>query len=144
MTVTFCGHGDTIISSELQEWLKQNIIAQIEAGATVFYFGGYGAFDHAAASAVWEIKKIYPHIQSILVLPYLDKKVDASYYDNTTYPPLENVPRRYAILRRNRWMVDVSDVIIAAVDHGWGGAAQTLQYAVSKKKNVINFFAWEP
>lgn len=144
MTVTFCGHGDTIVSSELQEWLKQNIIAQIEVGATVFYLGGYGSFDRAAASAVWEIKKTYPHIQSILVLPYLDKKVDASYYDNTTYPPLENVPRRYAILRRNRWMVDVSDVIIAAVDHGWGGAAQTLQYAMSKKKTIINFSVWEP
>lgn len=144
MTITFCGHGDTIISSELQKWLKQIIISQIEAGADVFYLGGYGAFDRAAASAVWELKKTYPHIQSILVLPYLDKKVDMSHYDNTVYPPLESVPRRYAILRRNRWMVDVSDVIIAAVDHSWGGAAQTLQYAVLKKKTIINFSVWEP
>lgn len=95
------------------------------------------------ASVVWEIKKDYPHIQSILVLLYLDKKVDTSHYDNTVYPPLESVPRRYAIPRRNCWMVDVSDVIIADVNHGWGGAAQTLQYAMSKKKTIINFFAWD-
>lgn len=74
----------------------------------------------------------------------ITKKVDTSHYDSTVYPPLENVPRRYAILRRNRCMVDASGVIIAAVDHGWGGAAQTLQYAVSKKKTIINFSVWEP
>lgn len=144
MKVTFCGHGDTVISNELREWLHQTILAQIEAGADLFYLGGYGSFDRAAAAAVWEIKKTFPGIMSILVLPYPDQKTDTTYYDSTVYPPLENVPRRYAILRRNRWMAEVSDVVIACVEHEWGGAARTLQYAMAKKKTVINYAAWEP
>lgn len=85
------------------------------------------------------MKKEHPHIQSILVLPYLDRRVDAAGYDGTTYPPLESVPKKYAISHRNRWLVDNSELVIAYVCHGWGGAATTLRYAQSKKKAIINF-----
>jgi len=30
------------------------------------------------------------------------------------------------------------------VSHGWGGAAQMLEYAIKKKKMVFNFGKWEP
>ena len=46
--------------------------------------------------------------------------------------------RRYAISKRNQWMVDKSDLVIAHVDHDWGGAAKTLEYAIRKKKSYIN------
>lgn len=144
MTVTFCGHSDTQDSPELRAWLREKIIEQIENGADAFFLGGYGSFDRIAATVVWELKKEYPNIESILVLPYLDRDVDASKYDSTTYPPLENVPRRFAISKRNRWMVENAAVILADVSHGWGGAAQMLEYAIKKKKTVFNFGKWEP
>lgn len=144
MTVTFCGHGDTADTPELRSWLHKTIEEQIENGAKLFLLGGYGAFDGIAASVVWELKKDYPEIESILVLPYLDRDVDTSKYDGTTYPSLENVPRRYAILKRNRWMVDSADVVIANVKYGWGGAVQTLEYAMKKKKTIYNYSHWEP
>ena len=109
------------------------------AGADQFYLGGYGSFDRAAASAVRGAKKAYPHIRSTLVMPYPDRKVDTSLYDDTVYPPLETVPRRYAIVMRNRWMIDAADVVIADVEHDWGGAAEALEYAERKKKTVINY-----
>ena len=43
-------------------------------------------------SVVWTLKGKYPHIKSTLVLSYLDREVNASIYDYTTYPPLEKVP----------------------------------------------------
>jgi len=144
MTVTFCGHGDTVDTPELRAWLKKTIREQVESGATLFLLGGYGSFDGIAASVVWELKKDYPEIESILVLPYLDRNVDASKYDGTTYPPLENVPRRYAISKRNHWMVESADVVIANVKYGWGGAAQTLEYAMKKKKKIYNYSHWKP
>ncbi len=61
------------------------------------------------------------------MLAYLDRDIDASRYDGTTYPPLEKVPLRYAIVRRNEWMVHESDVVISGVTHSWGGAAKTLE-----------------
>ena len=144
MTVTFCGHSDTQDTPELRSWLQEAIREQVESGATLFLLGGYGSFDGIAASVVWELKKDYPEIESILVLPYLDRDVDASKYDGTTYPPLENVPRRYAISKRNHWMVESADVVIANVKYGWGGAAQTLEYAMKRKKKIYNYSHWEP
>ncbi len=91
-----------------------------------------------AARVVWELKKKYPHIQSVLVLAYLNREVDMRYYDGTTFPPLENTPLRYAISKRNEWMAEQADTVIAYIAHDWGGAAQTLQFAKRKHKTIIN------
>ncbi|MBR5110090.1 MAG: hypothetical protein IK099_07830 [Clostridia bacterium] len=92
-----------------------------------------------AAIAVWQAKPFFPEISSTLILPYIDKKTDMTYYDDSLYPPLENVPRRYAISKRNEWMVDAADIIVAYVLHGWGGAAKTLAYAKKRGKTMISY-----
>ena len=139
MIVTFCGHSECVVDAGMQQWLRDTIIALIDRGAWKFYLGGYGDFDQAAAHAVWDIKKEHTQIKSVLVLPYLDRKVFTDIYDYTTYPPLETVPRRLAIVRRNEWMVDSSDAVVAYVAHDWGGAASTLEYARRKKKAILNY-----
>ncbi len=133
----FCGHKEISEPDKLQRWLVETVEALIQRGADTFYLGGYGAFDRLAANVVWSKKRLYPSVQSILVLPYLDRAVDATDYDSMIYPPLENVPRRYAISKRNEWMVDHSDVVVAYVIHEWGGAATTLRYAKRKHKEII-------
>jgi uncharacterized phage-like protein YoqJ len=137
--VTFCGHGDFYGDEDVKRWLRETVETLILRGADDFLLGGYGGFDACAASVVWAFKKKYPTIRSTLVLPYLDRTVDASKYDGTLYPPLENVPRRYAISRRNEYMVNEADIVVAYVTHGWGGAATTLAYAKRKKKEIINY-----
>ena len=137
--VTFCGHGDFYGDEDVKRWLRETVETLILRGADDFLLGGYGGFDACAASVVWAFKKKFPTIRSTLVLPYLDRTVDASKYDGTLYPPLENVPRRYAISRRNEYMVNEADIVVAYVTHGWGGAATTLAYAKRKKKEIINY-----
>ena len=139
MNVTFYGHSKIYQTCEISKWLDIILPSLIEGGATTFYLGGYGAFDALAASAVRKQKKTYPHIELTLVLAYLDREIDASRYDSTTYTPLEKVPPRYAIVRRNEWMVRESDVVISGVTHGWGGAARTLEFAQRKKKVVLQY-----
>ena len=90
-----------------------------------------------AASVVREQKQKYPGIESVLVLPYLDSSLNRNGYDGTTYPPLEKVPRRFAIIKRNEWMVDNSSVLVGYVLYEWGGAARTLKYAQRRKKEII-------
>ena len=85
------------------------------------------------------LKGRYRHIRLVLVLPYLDSALSREGYDETVYPPLESVPRRYAILRRNEWMIQRCDVLVAYVTHGWGGAARTLAYARKKKKTILAY-----
>ena len=137
--VTFCGHADFYGAEDVKAWLKETVEGLIRRGADDFLLGGYGGFDQCAASVVWELKKRYPAIRSTLVLPYLDRKVDATKYDATLYPSLEKVPRRFAISKRNEYMVHEADVVVAYVTHDWGGAATTLAYAKRKKKEIINY-----
>ena len=137
--VTFCGHRDFYGDDAVKRWLRDTVEKLIRRGADDFLLGGYGGFDACAASVVWELKKQYPAIRSTLVLPYLDREVDAAKYDTTLYPPLEQVPRRFAISKRNENMVNKADIVVAYVTHDWGGAAATLAYAKRKKKEIINY-----
>ena len=138
MTVTFCGHSElSDRDSTIRAWLSATVESLILRGAKLFYLGGYGDFDSMAASVVWEQKQKYPEIESLLVLPYLDSSLNRNGYDGTTYPPLEKVPRRFAIIKRNEWMVDNSSVLVGYVLYEWGGAVKTLKYAQRKKKEII-------
>jgi len=139
LIVTFCGHRDVFDPEAVGAWLIETVEELIREGADCFYLGGYGQFDALAAAAVRKQKERYLEIRSVLVLPYLDRSFDASAYDETVYPPLENVPKRYAISRRNEYMIDRSDVVIAYVTHSFGGAYKTLCYAQRKQKRIIRY-----
>ena len=137
MIVTFCGHSQIGNPEKVQKDLEAAIHSILSQGTSRFYLGGYGDFDRLAAKVLYRIKIDRAEIESVLVLPYLDKKVDPTLYTQTCYPPIERVPRRFAIVHRNRWMVDASDIVIAYVQHDWGGAYQTLSYAEHKRKTII-------
>ena len=139
MTVAFCGHAQISQSEKIEKWLYDVTQKLIEQGATTFYLGGYGAFDSLTASVLRAQKKRYPQIELILVLAYLNTGRNTSGYDGTVYPPLETVPRRFAISHRNRWMVESADVVVAYVLRDWGGAAATLRCAKQKKKQIISY-----
>ena len=144
MIVTFCGHRDFVETAEaenqltmfLEKYARENV-------RLVCYNGGYGNFDYFAAKCVQRMQEQYSNIRNCLVLPYIDQPfldriaVFKNLFDETIYPPLENVPRKYAIIRRNELMVDSADIVIAYVKYSWGGAARTLEYAKRKKKTVI-------
>lgn len=139
MIITFCGHRELYDEKEVKVWLERVTEDLIVKGAETFYLGGYGAFDRLAASVLAEQKKQYPHIELVLILPYLNRRKDISPYDSSIYPPLESAPKKLAIVRRNQWMVERADVVVSYVLHSWGGAATTLEYAKQKKKRIISF-----
>ena len=59
-------------------------------------------------------------------------------YDESLYPPLENVLPKFAISKRNEWMITNADLIIAYVNHSYGGAYKTLKIAKRRKKKIVN------
>ena len=144
MIITFCGHSNCLFSDEEKEKLKQLLIKKIGKNPTCkFYLGGYGDFDSLCLRTLRELKKEFQDIELIFITPYLDKnysKLDfvKYHYDDVIFPPLESVPRKFAILKRNEWMVEEADLVIAYVMYSWGGAAKTLEYANRKKKQIIN------
>jgi hypothetical protein len=73
------------------------------------------------------------------VLPDLNRKYDEEGCDDTVFPPLEFVLPKHAISKRNERMVLQSDIVVAYVTYGWGGASKTLEYACRKKNRMIFF-----
>ena len=139
MIVTFCGHREILSGEdEIRKILIEEVEILINNGATEFLLGGYGSFDYMCAGVVKELKQKYPHIKSVLVKPYLSTPFDEWLYDESEYPPIENVIKKFAIIKRNEYMVDRADTLIAYVKYETGGAATTLKYAVKKNKAIIN------
>lgn len=137
---TFAWHAKLYGDNSIKEKLKKEIINLIEnQGVTTFYNGGKGQFDWLCADCVKELKNDYPLIKSYLILAYMPEKknqFDADFYknfDDTLYPEIEKVPPKFAIIKRNEWMIDKSDFLIAYVEHNWGGAYRTLNYATKKR-----------
>jgi hypothetical protein len=146
MIITFCGHRNIIdsdgILKKLVECLEPFFCGEEKL---IFYCGGYGAFDGLASKAIDILRERYPEraVEKDYITPYLltEKKERVDYlkerYDEIVYPPLENVPPKFAISRRNEWMADGCDCCIAHVTHDWGGAAKMLQYAKRRHKKIF-------
>ena len=133
----FIGHRETSeeIYPVLYAAVEQHIL---EYGVTEFIVGHYGGFDRLAASAVKEAKHFYPEVKLTLLLPYYPAErsiptLDG--FDGTFYPPgMESVPRKAAIIRANRYVVDHVDYLIAYVWHLASNARELTEYAESREK----------
>lgn len=133
----FIGHreaGEEVLPA-LENAVERHIT---ELGVMEFIVGHYGGFDRMAAKAVIRAKARFPGIHLSLLLPYHPAEhplETPSGFDNTFYPPgMETVPRRLAIVRANRYMVDHAGFLIAYVWHPASNARNLLEYA--QKRNV--------
>lgn len=112
----FIGHREASeeIYPVLYAAVEQHIV---EYGVTEFIVGHYGGFDRLAASAVKAAKRFYPKVRLTLLLPYhpAERPIPTpDGLDGTFYPPgMESVPRKIAIVRANRYVVDHVDYLIA-------------------------------
>ena len=144
MIITFCGHSDFLFSDDVKQQLKNILVSEIIKNPTCkFYLGGYGDFDSLCLRTLRELKTDFPDIELLFITPYIDNnysklQLAKYYYDNVIFPPIEIVPRKFAILKRNEWMVASADLVIAYVKYSWGGSAKTLEYAKRKKVPIIN------
>lgn len=137
MTVcTFFGHSDC--DPEIKPKLRETILQLIAEGVDTFYVGDKGSFDSYVHTILKELQEQYPHIQYRVVLAYLPKEQSADYADTMLPEGVEIGPPRFAIDRRNCWMLAQADTVVCCIDHGWGGAAKYAELAAKKKKRVIN------
>lgn len=102
-----------------------------------FYVGRNGEFDILVASVIKRAKReIYEHNSSlILVIPYplADMKSYENYYDEVEYPKeLYKVHYKASITKRNEWLVENSDMLVAYVVRDYGGAAHCLKKAIER------------
>ena len=136
MKISFFGHSDyepdendiDAIISKLKDIVGDN--------SCEFLLGGIGAFDMFAKRCCLIYKEINPNVKLTLVLPYLNRNYKTEGYDESVYPPLETVPQRLAIVKRNEWMIEQSDYIIAYAWHS-GGAEMLLTMLKEKRRRSL-------
>lgn len=141
MTCTFFGHKNT--TNEIENQLHKTLIDLIEnKKVTTFYVGHQGNFDYLVRKNLEQLTYIYPHIKYFIVLAYLPKQndyLDTEYYAKTIYPDgLESVPPKFAIIKRNHWMINKSDYVVTHVNHNLSNASKFKDLAERKGKIVIN------
>ena len=132
------GHRDCFALEE--SFLADALESQIAKGVHTFYVGNHGYFDTQARKILRKLQKQYPHIQYAVVLAYLPEKQKAyDDYADTIYPEgLESVPRRFAITKRNQWMIRQADVCICYINRTWGGAYTSVKSGKKKGLEIIN------
>lgn len=145
MTVMFCGHANFISNEEDEREIISFLEETVGNDPAEFLFGGYGNFDEFSYLCGRKYKEKHPCVKLIFVTPYMTDEYQKNHlehiknkYDLIIYPEIENKPLKYAIVYRNQYMVDVSDVVIACVKHEYGGAYKTLKYAMKKNKRIKN------
>ncbi len=139
----FAGHSELYNKDTLYSQLMTAIDKLIvKENIKEFWVGNYGVFDKLSAKAVTELKKKYPEIRLILIIPYLTSEINEfkkSYYKNYDNILLADIPKKTPkkaqIIKCNQYMIRNSNFLICYVKHSWGGAVKTLEYA-KKSKNV--------
>lgn len=153
-TCCFTGHRriDDKDKEAIKAKLKTAIILLIENGVLYFGAGGALGFDTLAAMTVLELKKDYPDIKLILVLPcknqtlYWSNKKDIEIYnyikeraDKIVYT--SEFYESGCMFKRNRHLVDNSKYCICYFNFNNrtnGGTAYTVNYAEKQGRVIIN------
>ena len=145
----FFGHRDTVITPQLEERLTQTLRQLIDEGIDEFWCCEQGTFDWICRVVTLKLKKEFDFINVWYVCAYnpnkysrirqesLDRMFDGLIYNDKI---ARGVPR-FAILRRNRYIVQNADVIVCYVEHDYGGAYQTIELAKSYTKRILNLAA---
>lgn len=141
MIITFCGHSDFHPTPALEQALLSILEARVGKAQADFYLGGYGHFDTFALRVGRLYQMTHPNVTLVFVTPYphdpnLSEKAQG--YDTVLYPPIENVPPKFAISHRNKYMAEKSDLVIAYISREHGGAYQTYRHAQGKRKEIVN------
>ena len=149
-TCCFSGHRSMSGEEKLKVAvrLRKIIEEQIKAGVVFYGAGGALGFDALAAQTVLEMKKEYPQLRLILVLPCEDQTRGWHSEDIAVYEDIKRrsdkvvyVSRQYTkdcMHKRNRHLVDHSGTCICYLTRASGGTAYTVDYARRKGLHVIN------
>lgn len=126
----------------------ENLI--VESGYNKFISGMAMGADTICAEITLSLKILYPHIELFCAVPnyaftdgWPDKNVKKFFdilklADNVKYISENTIYNRRDFMKRNIYMVDSSDIVVAVYKEGEsGGTKNTVNYARSKNKKVI-------
>lgn len=132
---------------DLKERLSEQIGIFIADGADEFYTGMALGVDTWAAEAVLEHKKTHSEIKLIAVVPCPQQSNKWNAADKARYQAIlkqcdkiMTISPSYTkdcMLKRNRALVELCDVLVAVYDGKRGGTEYTVNFAKNKGKKTV-------
>ncbi len=149
---TCCFTGHRIIPlferNAVEKALEKAVIESIKNGYLYFGAGGALGFDTMAALTVLRLKKQYPQIKLILVLPCENQTKNWKTADIEKYEHIKSqadkvvfTSKEYTLdcmHRRNKHLVDNSSMCICYLKKENGGTAYTVEYAKDRGLQITN------
>ncbi len=149
-TCCFSGHRNLPARKEraIIRELDRVVRTACDHGYTDFYSGGAMGFDLLAAEAVLRLRETRPEVRLLLALPCPQQadswpRAQRRRYDDVRLAADEvwyasGSWNRICMAARNHYMVDRSDLVVCWFTGEAGGTANTLKYALSLGRRVIN------
>ncbi len=132
---------------DFMERLREKISEFIDMGADVFISGMALGSDTYCAETVLELKKEHPNIKLIAAIPCANQAERWSAAQQAHYRKLLEMCDERVVLanhyyngcmqKRNRYLVDNCDVLLAIFDGKPGGTKNTVDYAKSKGRKIV-------
>ncbi len=135
--------------AELRTNLEKAIISLIERGVVFFGSGAALGFDQEAATAVLKLKKDYPHIRLVMVLPCPPEQQSLKWNEQQRkryYDLLDRADKvrilspqytKSCMLDRNRHLVNCSAYLICYLREQHGGTFYTVNYAEQQGLEIL-------
>ena len=127
--------------------LEDEIDRLAEEGVEQFYAGGALGFDTLASLTVLMLKRRHQSIRLTLVLPCRDQAEKWAQTDQVQYEYIKSradeviyTAEEYhkgCMQKRNRYLVDSCDYLIAVWDGTASGTGSTVRYAQENNKSII-------
>ena len=172
-TACFFGHRKISVTDDLKSRLYNEIENLITTdGINTFLFGSKSQFDDLCYKVITDLKSKYPNIQRVYVRAeneYIDGEGSRAYreglmefYEHTYHPESVSGAGKAVYVKRNQHMIDESSVCVCFYDENYlparrkqsrsdlfdyqpaSGTGIAYQYAVKKKKKIINIFSGNP
>ena len=165
MQACFIGHRSIEENEQLISTLKSTIITLIHKGVNIFLFGSKSDFDKLAWKVVTQLKSVFPFIKRVYVrssYQFIDqfyKKYLLESYEETYFPQKIKNAGKASYVERNFAMIDCSLYCVFYYDEKYkpiatrkskrniflptkqiSGTKIAYEYAVKKKKKIINVF----
>ncbi|MCM1330944.1 MAG: DUF1273 domain-containing protein [Ruminococcus sp.] len=154
MNCCFTGHKRIKSTRNLENTIKKELKALIDAGVTDFYSGGAYGWETMCGLAVLKLRKKYPHIKLHLILPCPAREQTARWNDSRreVYYKIMNSADSVEIISEEYFdgCVKIRDMrLVEAADRCFcyynekligGSTAQVVRLAVKKGIEVINIY----
>ena len=138
MICAFFGHRE--VTDDVKRAVERKILDFIQNYNDIeFYVGNSGAFDRITQGVMFDIKKQGIRINFSVVLAYANETPAFGFDTETIFPwELDNVLPRFAMSKRNDWILNRVDFVIVYVTKKFSNSYKIMQKAIKKGLTVIN------